>query len=134
MKIRFDGTEFMIEDTSKNIVEIAKDNGIYITAPCFYNKRENGCCNSCLILVNGEIARACETLPSDDMEIIYDRDDLIEQRTNNLERFSLRRNIETGVKGCGCGSGHSHEDGGSCCGGSCDSSGGCGDNCSCGSH
>jgi len=39
MKIKIDGNEIMVSDINKNIVEIAEENGITITAPCFRNKK-----------------------------------------------------------------------------------------------
>ncbi len=121
MKIIFDGNEWNVEDSTKNIVDIAKEHGIYIPAPCYYNKRENGCCNGCLILVNGQESRACETTPVDSMEIIYSTDELMKKRETNLTKFALGI-TEEDSHGCSCG--------GSC--GSDDCS--CGGNCSCGSH
>jgi len=120
MKLYFDETEFEVEDTSKTIVEIAKDHGVFISAPCFYNKRSNGCCNGCIIEVNGIEMRACETMPEEGMNIIYDRDDLIQKRTRNLTKYAAQKDIEEKVaeakqnKKSGCG-GH----------------GACGDNCTC---
>lgn len=133
MKIIFDGNEWNIQDSSKNIVEIAKEHGIYIPAPCYYNKSENGCCNGCLILVDGKESRACTTLPADNMDIIYNRDDLIAKRERNLTNFALgiteeMEALAAGSETSGCGDSCSCGDSG--CGDDC----ACGGNCGCGSH
>lgn len=128
MKFIFDGNEWTIEDSSKTIVELAKQNGIYISAPCFYNKRQDGCCNGCLILVDGEEARACETTPIDGMNIIYDREDLMEKRTRNLTKYAARK--DSASKASSCGHSHSQDGDSRGCDGSCD----CGGSCGCGSH
>lgn len=114
MKLMFDGKEWDVTDSSKNMVEVAKEHGIYIPAPCYYKKENTGCCKGCLIEINGKIARACITMPEDGMNIIYDRDDLIDQRELNLKKYALGI-IEPESDGCGCG-------------------GSCGDNCTCGAH
>ncbi|MBK5243272.1 2Fe-2S iron-sulfur cluster-binding protein [Clostridium sp.] len=88
MKIKIDEKEIIVKDTTKNIVEIAEDNGITITAPCFRNKKKNGCCNVCVIEIDGVQKYACGTKPQDGMNIVYNRDDLILLRKERLEKFS----------------------------------------------
>lgn len=108
MKIIFDGKEFLVNDASKNIIEIAKEHGVYIPAPCYYKNDDTGCCNGCIILVDGKEAHACETTPVEGMEIIYDCDDLLTLRTRNLRKYSARSAIaekldtsKTAKSGCG---------------------------------
>lgn len=126
MKIIFDGNEWTIENPSKNIVDISKEHDIYIPAPCYYNKNENGCCNGCLLLINGKEAKACTTLPVDGMNIIYNRDDLNAKRDRNLTNFAL--GITPEMEAACEAAKHSG------CGDDCNCGGSCGDNCSCGSH
>lgn len=116
MRIKFDEKVLEISDATKNIVEAVKDHGIYISAHCLYNKRVNGCCNGCIILVNDQEARACETYPEDGMNIIYDRPYLTNKRSMNLERYAMRRDIEVANQEKSC---HSHDDGSCECGGNC---------------
>lgn len=118
MKIILDGKECFIEDCSKTIVEIAKANGIFISAPCFYRKQEHICCNGCLILVDGKEARACETTPVDGMNIIYDREDLMTLRSRNLTKYAAQKEIAEKI--------NADKEKKGCCGG-----GSCGDSCSC---
>lgn len=112
MKIIFDGNEFEVKDSASNIVEVAQQNGVYIPAPCFRNNKSKGCCNGCLIEVNGKEGFACNTKPKDGMEIVYDREDLATRRTENLKKYSeaikngdLSKNTcSTGGCGCSCNS------------------------------
>lgn len=53
MKIKIDGKEMIVTDPSKNIVEIGDENGVKITAPCLRSKKKFGCCNACVIEVDG---------------------------------------------------------------------------------
>lgn len=126
MKIIFDGTEWHIEDSSKNLVEQAKEHGIFIPAPCYYKKEENGCCNGCIVVIDGQEAKACSTLPTDGMNIVFNRDDLIAKREHNLTNYvhGITPEME---EAC---SHTSHSDDACGCGGNCD----CGGNCGCGGH
>jgi len=131
MEITLDGKTIEIIDSSRNIVEIAQDNGVTIIAPCFRNKKKFGCCNACIIEVNSEKKFACSTKPIDGMKIIYNRDDLKKQRREKLESYANM--IMSGKPNnniCGCSSNDScgdKESEGLCCepnnGDSC-----CGDN------
>jgi len=82
MKIKIDGKDIGIDlkDQNKNIVDIADDNGISIVAPCYRNNHKYGCCNACLILVDGDKKYACATKPYDGMEIIYKSKELSAER------------------------------------------------------
>jgi len=113
MKIKLDGREITVEDSSKNIVEIADDNGISITAPCFRSKKKNGCCGACIIEANNEEKFACTLKAQDGMEIIYNREDLQEKRKEKLQKYA--QNIKSdrtennqccdasnSISSCGC--------------------------------
>ncbi|MBK5261358.1 MAG: hypothetical protein JJE17_02145 [Peptostreptococcaceae bacterium] len=88
MKITIDEKEIIVKDTTKNIVEIAEDNGITITAPCFRKKMKNVCCKACVIEADGVQTYACCTKPQEGMNIVYNRDDLMLLRKERLEKFS----------------------------------------------
>lgn len=88
MKIKIDGKEIKIENTDKNIVEVAKKAGINITAPCYRNGRSGGCCKACLIKVDGKESYACGTTPQDGMDIIYNNSELKAERTRRLKRYA----------------------------------------------
>jgi NADH dehydrogenase/NADH:ubiquinone oxidoreductase subunit G len=122
MKINIDGQEILVEDSSKNIVEIADDNGISIMAPCFRNGRKGGCCKVCLVEIDGEEAYACGTKAKDGMDIVYDRDDLKVLRKERLANYV--KNIQNGyiARNSCCGPDSDTENGScgcsdtSCCG------------------
>ncbi|TRX71836.1 2Fe-2S iron-sulfur cluster-binding protein [Carboxylicivirga sp. M1479] len=101
MHITIDGKKIVVSDSSKNIVEIAKEARIGIPAPCFLNKHKYGCCNACVIEVNNEQLYACVTKPTDGMDIIFNRDDLKALRKERLLKY--RENKENGIfQKCGC--------------------------------
>lgn len=87
MKITIDNKEINVTDPNKNIVEVADENGISIIAPCFRNKRKKGCCNACVIEVNGQEKYACGTKPEDGMTIVYHREDLDAKRKELLDKY-----------------------------------------------
>lgn len=124
MKIKIDEKDIIVTDKNKNIVEIAEANGITITAPCYRNKKKNGCCKACIIETDGIQKYACGTKPQDGMNITYNREDLTILRKDRLEKYaqaikngdtsSNKRcctnsiNLTTSKSSCGC-------SGSSCC-------------------
>ena len=101
MKITIDNKEIEIFPEDKNIVDVADRAKIGIPAPCYRNNRENGCCNACVIEVNGKNEYACITKPKDGMEIIFKRDDLNQLRKERLKTY--KENMKKGIKGdCNC--------------------------------
>ncbi|MCT4618259.1 MAG: 2Fe-2S iron-sulfur cluster-binding protein [Marinisporobacter sp.] len=88
MQIKIDGKEIMVTDPNKNIVEIGEENGITITAPCFRNKKKHGCCNACVIEIDGVQKYACGTKPQDGINITYNREDLTAIRKERLEKYA----------------------------------------------
>lgn len=103
MKIKIDEKEIFVADPSKNIVEIGEENGITITAPCFRNRRKQGCCNGCVIEVDGIQKYACGTKPQDGMNITYDRDELTSIRKQRIEKYAqaIKNNDSSSNKCCG---------------------------------
>jgi NADH dehydrogenase/NADH:ubiquinone oxidoreductase subunit G len=100
MKITIDGKEIKISDNDKNIVDVADREKISIPAPCYRANRKKGCCNACVIEVNGEKIYACSTKPLDGMNIIFARDDLKELRRERLTKY--QEAIKDSGKGCEC--------------------------------
>lgn len=88
MNIKIDGKPIKVTDVTKNIVEIAEENGIKILAPCFRAEKKYGCCNACVIEINGEQKYACGTQPADGMEIVYNRPDLDIKRKERLAKYA----------------------------------------------
>lgn len=87
MKIKIDGQEMNVSDSTMNIVEIADHHGMTIIAPCFRNKKSHGCCKACVIEADGDIKYACGTKPYEGMEIVYDREDLADLRRQRLNTY-----------------------------------------------
>ena len=119
MKITIDGQEIQVNNPNDNIVEIAEDNGIGIPAPCYRTNRKHGCCNGCVITVDGEQKYACVTKPAENMVIEVNTPELRDIRKNKFKLY--KEAIDTGIKlPCDCGDGCGDDD----CG--------CGDGCGCG--
>ncbi len=87
-------------DKSRNIVELAANNGIGIPAPCLKGKRKGGCCKGCLIEVNGEKAYACNTQPIANLDIKFNRIDLNQERNNNLTNYRKQLQTNTTTSCC----------------------------------
>lgn len=138
MEITIDGNTMSVSDANKNIVDIAKENGINIISPCYGSNHEYGCCHACIIEVSGLMKYACCTKPEDGMQVLYNREDLAAKRKVNLKKYAEK--VMSGIpdkngcccgdddSGCGC-STENNED--SCCGddsgsGCCGSGSGCG--------
>lgn len=102
MKIKIDEKEIMVEDSTKNIVEIAEENAITIIAPCFRNKKKNGCCNACVIEIDGVQKYACGTKVEDGMNIVYDREDLKVLRKERLDKYAQAiKSADASANKCG---------------------------------
>ena len=113
MKIFFDDKEFAVENENDNIVQIAQNHGVMIPAPCFRNSRINGCCKSCLILVNGNETYACVTKPVDGMKVTYNTPELIVKRDERLKAYSKMQKLNQ-PESFGCCSSNETKDENSC--------------------
>ena len=100
-KITIDGIELAVNDTSKNLVEIAKEANITIPAPCYHAKRKNGCCKACVVEVDGEQTYACGTQTKDGMNVIVNREDLNTLRKKKLLAYKEGIKNDTPMK-CNC--------------------------------
>jgi NADH dehydrogenase/NADH:ubiquinone oxidoreductase subunit G len=88
MQIEIDDRIINVSDPNLNIVQIAKESGIIIPAPCFNTNREFGCCNVCAIEIDGTIHYACCTKPLDGMKVFFKRDDLDTLRRERIKQFA----------------------------------------------
>ncbi|MDX1358883.1 MAG: 2Fe-2S iron-sulfur cluster-binding protein [Clostridia bacterium] len=119
MNITIDGKQMTLDEGFKNIVDLAAANGIGIPAPCYHNNRQFGCCNGCVINVDGNLKYACTTKPVPGMAIAVNNPELIKIRRDNLKKY--KEAIEKGEKlPCDCGDCSDEPDGCGC---------GCGDGC-----
>ena len=114
MKITLDGKIIEVNTADKNLVDIADRHKIGIPAPCYRTKRAKGCCNACVIEVDGEKKYACTTKPLEGMSIAIDRDDLKQIRKERIEIYAY--NVKNNIKGvCDCGDDCGCSSGSDCC-------------------
>jgi len=99
--ISIDGKHIEVNPDDKNIVDVATRAKIGIPAPCYRNDRKNGCCNACVVDINGEQKFACSTPPADGMEIIVNREDLKDIRKQRLLDYAIGKTTESSC-GCSC--------------------------------
>ena len=91
MQIQIDDIIINVSNPNLNIVQIAKESGIIIPAPCFNTNREFGCCNACAIEIDKAIQYACCTKPQDGMKIIFNRDDLNQLRHERIKVYTYNK-------------------------------------------
>lgn len=82
-----DGKQIELGSTDINLVELAKKANINIPAPCYFAKRKGGCCNACVVEVDGEQKYACATTPKDGMNITVNRPDLKALRKERILKY-----------------------------------------------
>lgn len=99
MKITIDGKDVDITADDKNIIDVADRAKIAIPAPCYRAQQSKGCCNACVVEINGEQKFACATTPEDGMDIVLDRPDLKVIRKERLLKY--QEGIKSGNP-CGC--------------------------------
>ncbi len=97
MHIMIDGNEVEINKGDENIIDVAARERIGIPAPCYNAGRKDGCCNACVIEIDGENKFACATKPQAGMNIIVNREDLIQLRKERIKEYQENKN-----QGCGC--------------------------------
>ncbi len=121
IKIEFDGQEMVTDNESDNIVQIAEKNGVYIPAPCYRKNKGGGCCKGCNVEIDGQVRPACGSKVKDGMKVVYNREDLVENRKKNLLEYAkrIKNNAEPTNSSC-CGSSSASEST-STSGGCCDS-------------
>lgn len=100
MKVTIDRIEIEISSEDKNIVDITDRAHISIPAPCYRANKAKGCCNSCIIEVDGKKVYACATKPMEGMNIIVNRVDLKELENENIKKY--KEKIKDSGKGCNC--------------------------------
>jgi len=106
--VTIDGKEIEVDSSDSNIVDVADRAKIALPAPCYRNNRQKGCCNACLVEINGVQKFACSTIPEQGMEIVINREDLNTLRKQRLLEY--KEGIKSGTP-CGC----SGSDSGNCC-------------------
>ncbi|SKA74595.1 2Fe-2S iron-sulfur cluster-binding protein [Desulfobaculum bizertense] len=103
MYVMIDGKRFEFIDSSLNIVEVAKQGGLSLLAPCYRAKRKKGCCKACVVEINGQQRYACATTAENGMEIVADRPDLHALRRERLAEYKKNPMQECTEHGaCNC--------------------------------
>lgn len=102
MNVVIDGKQIEFSAEDMNLVELAERNGVRIPAPCFHAQRKTGCCNGCVVEVDGEQQYACVTTPRDGMQIVVNRDDLNALREDRIRAYSAVKDDPTKWIKCDC--------------------------------
>lgn len=100
MKINIAGKQIEILPDDKNIIDVADRAKITIPAPCYRSNRSKGCCQVCIVEINGKNKYACVTKPLDGMNIIVDREDLNKIRKERIKKY--QKIPKHAPKGCSC--------------------------------
>lgn len=107
--VTIDGQVVEVTPFDNNILDIASRAEIRIPAPCYRDQRSKGCCNACVVEIDGQQKFACSTIPHNGMNIVVDRADLKAIRKQRLLEY--KEGIKAGNP-CDCSSPSS----GDCCG------------------
>ncbi len=104
MKIFFDNKEIDIDDSHNNLVDALQQAKIHIIAPCYRKNTCGGCCQACVVLVDGKQSYACATKPYDNINITYNTPELIELRMERVKQYanSTHNNSDDNVCDCNC--------------------------------
>lgn len=94
ISLTLDGKSIDVHPEDNNIVDVAARAKIAIPAPCYLAKRKYGCCNACVIEVDGKQKFACSTSPKNGMNITVNREDLKALRKERLLKY--KEGIRTG--------------------------------------
>ncbi len=127
IKIELDGQEMFTDNESDNIVQVAEKNGVFIDAPCYRNKKKQGCCKACNVEIDGQVRPACGAKVKDGMKVVYNREDLVDNRKKNLLEYAKRlKNNENKNNSECCGSTNTSNSSGCCSSTSTNNNSGCG--------
>ena len=101
MNITIDGRVIEVIPSDKNIVDVAGRAKIGIPDTCYRVKKNKGCCQACVVEIDGEQKYACATVPSEGMNVVVGREDLKAIRKQRL--FVYQESIKNGTpSGCSC--------------------------------
>jgi NADH dehydrogenase/NADH:ubiquinone oxidoreductase subunit G len=87
MSIAIDGKETAFLSDDKNIIDVGLRAGIGIPDPCHRSKKLKGCCQVCVVVIDGKHEYACATKPVDGMSVVVNRPDLISLRRERLKKY-----------------------------------------------
>jgi NADH-quinone oxidoreductase subunit G len=99
MAIVIDGVTLEIGPEDTCIIDVAARAGIGIPSPCYRAERSDGCCQVCVVEIDGRQAYACCSAPIDGMRVVVDREDLKILRRERLREYASG---ETSSEPCVC--------------------------------
>ena len=85
--VTLDGQRVAYTQADTTLVELARRFDISLAAPCHDAEQRFGCCNACVIEVDGRQRFACTTAPADGMDIVVSREDLVALRRERFESY-----------------------------------------------
>ena len=95
MHIKIDGVRVKVEADDINILDVAGRANIRIPDTCHRINKSHGCCQGCVVEINGEQKYACSTKPMEGMNVIVVRDDLKAIRKERLRQYREKREHQT---------------------------------------
>lgn len=93
ISINIDGKDYeVLKD--KKLVDVAKENGIYIPTLCHFRDIEAslGTCRICTVMVNGKFTTSCTTKVQEGMQVIINTPELIDTRKAIIEMLFAEGN------------------------------------------
>lgn len=87
LNIKMDGRKITVIPEDKNLVDVARRNKISLPAPCYINGRKTGCCNGCVVKIEGEEKFACGLAPKEGMDITVNTPELRALRKERLKEY-----------------------------------------------
>jgi len=93
VNIKIDGKQYQVQE-GKNLVDAAKENGIYIPTLCHFREVNPplGTCRICTVNSNGKMTTACTTKVYDGMEVEVNSPELIDNRKGIIEMLYAEGN------------------------------------------
>ncbi|MCY0860553.1 MAG: formate dehydrogenase subunit alpha [Sulfolobaceae archaeon] len=87
VRIIIDGAEIEVEE-GRPLIKVLREKGIYVPAVC-YNERLGPIktCDTCVVEVNGKLARACSTLTKDGMVIRINEERVLKAREEAMNKL-----------------------------------------------
>lgn len=91
--IKIDGKKYSVQD-GKNLVDVAKENGVYIPTLCHFHSRHPnlGTCRVCTVEVNGKTTTSCTTKVYDGMDVRVQTPELHDTRKALIEMIFAEGN------------------------------------------
>jgi len=87
MNVIIDGTSYEIKRDC-SVLEALNSLGIYVPTLCYHKDLSpQGFCNMCVVEINGELVKSCDTPLSNDMDIVTRSERILENRKESLKKI-----------------------------------------------